>query len=129
MKIDLPARRRGRRINLTPMIDVVLMLLVFFMMVSRFGGTQGIGLGVASGQGAVWSGPPRLVDLGAVGLRLNGIAVTLEGLPAALAPLLRSPDDPVILRAGEGASVQAMVDVMAALRGAGIGNLIVAGAE
>ena len=52
MKIDLPARRPRRRINLTPMIDVVLMLLVFFMMVSRFGGTQGIGLTVAAGQGA-----------------------------------------------------------------------------
>ncbi len=129
MKIDMPARRPRRRINLTPMIDVVLMLLVFFMMVSRFGGTQGIGLSVATGQGAAWSGPPRLVSLEAEGLRLNGIAVTLEGLPAALGPLMASPDDPVILRTGEGAPVQALVDAMAALRAAGIGNLIVAGAE
>ncbi|OYU18989.1 MAG: indolepyruvate ferredoxin oxidoreductase [Rhodobacteraceae bacterium PARR1] len=129
MKIDLPARRPRRRINLTPMIDVVLMLLVFFMMVSRFGGTQGIGLTVASGQGTAWSGPPRLVDLGAEGVRLNGIAVTLESLPAALGPLMVSPDDPVILRTDEGASVQGLVDAMTALRGAGIGNLIVAGSE
>lgn len=129
MKIDLPARRPRRRINLTPMIDVVLMLLVFFMMVSRFGGTQGIGLTVAAGQGAAWVGPPRLVRIEADGLRLNGMAVTLEGLPASLGPLMASPNDTVILRTGEGASVQALVDVMAALRGAGIGTLIVAGGE
>ena len=43
--------------------------------------------------------------------------------------LMAAPDDPVILRAGEGASVQALVDAMAALRGAGIGHLIVLGAE
>jgi biopolymer transport protein ExbD len=129
MKIDLPARRPRRRINLTPMIDVVLMLLVFFMMVSRFGGTQGIGLTMASGQGAAWSGPPRLVDIAADGLRLNGIVVTLDRLPAALAPLMTAPDDPVILQAGEGAPVQALVDAMAALRAAGIGTLILAGSE
>ena len=129
MKIDLPARRPRRRINLTPMIDVVLMLLVFFMMVSRFGGTQGIAVQPAVGTGGAWTGPPRLVSLGADGLRLNGGTVTLEALPGRLAPLMGDPGDPVILRAGEGAPVQALVDAMTALRGAGIGNLVVVGAE
>jgi hypothetical protein len=46
MRIAALARRR-RRLNLTPMIDVVLLLLVFFMMVSRFGGLQGMPLAVA----------------------------------------------------------------------------------
>ena len=130
MKIDLPARRPRRRINLTPMIDVVLMLLVFFMMVSRFGGTQGIAVqpGVP-GQGAAWVGPPRLVSLEADGLLLNGVAVSVDALPGAVAVLQTAPDDPVILRAGDGALVQALVDAMEALRGAGIGNLIVVGAE
>ena len=129
MKIDLPARRPRRRINLTPMIDVVLMLLVFFMMVSRFGGTQGIAVQTAQGQGGAWVGPPRLVSLEAGGVRLNGVAVTLEALPGAVQRLMAAPDDPVILRAGEGAPVQALVDAMAALRGAEIGHLIVLGAE
>ncbi len=84
---------------------------------------------VAAGQGAAWSGPPRLVDIEADGLRLNGVGVTLERLPAALAPLMEAPDDPVILRAGQGAPVQALVDAMAALRAAGIGHLIVAGSQ
>ena len=100
MKIDLPARRPRRRINLTPMIDVVLMLLVFFMMVSRFGGTQGIAVQPATGTGGAWVGPPRLVSLEGQGLRLNGGAVTLEALPGRLAPLMTAPGDPVILRAG-----------------------------
>jgi biopolymer transport protein ExbD len=129
MKIDLPARRPRRRINLTPMIDVVLMLLVFFMMVSRFGGTQGIGLQVAAPAAPAtpvdWSGPPRLVSVGAEGLRLNGVAMAVEDLPEALADLMASPEDPVILRTEAEAPVQALVAVMDALQAAGITRLYV----
>jgi len=129
MKIDLPARRPRRRINLTPMIDVVLMLLVFFMMVSRFGGTQGIGLQVAAPAASAppvdWSGPPRLVSVGAEGLRLNGVAMAVEDLPEALADLMASPEDPVILRTEAEAPVQALVAVMDALQAAGITRLYV----
>lgn len=129
MKIDLPARRPRRRINLTPMIDVVLMLLVFFMMVSRFGGMQGIGMQVAApaadAVAAEWSGPPRLVSVGAGGLRLNGEPVTAEDLPAELAALMADPGDPVILRTEAGAPVQALVDAMDRLRAAGITRLYV----
>lgn len=128
MKIDLPARRPRRRINLTPLIDVVLMLLVFFMMVSRFGGTQGLALQAGQGSG-VWQGPPRLVSVTRDGPRLNGVPTAPDALAVAVAPLMAAPTDPVILKTETGAPVQALVDVMDALRGAGITSLVVMGAE
>lgn len=118
--------RRRRRLNLTPMIDVVLLLLVFFMMVSRFGGLQGMPLAVAGGGAAEWSGPPRLIALAAEGVTLNGVAVTVADLVGRLRPMMASEADPVVLRTGEGAPVQALVDVLDALRAGGITRVIVA---
>lgn len=117
--------RRRRRLNLTPMIDVVLLLLVFFMMVSRFGGMHGMPLAVAGSGGASWSGPPRLVTLGDAGVMLNGAAVPVEGLVAALRPLMATEADPVVLRTGEAAPVQMLVTVLDALRAGGITRVIV----
>ena len=123
MKIDQGFDRPRRRMNLTPMIDVVFLLLVFFMMVSRFGGQHGLPMAVAGAGGAVWQGPPRLVDVEKVGVTLNGLPVT--DLAAALRPLMASPEDPVILRA-KGADVQALVAVMEGLRAQGITHLVLA---
>lgn len=124
MKIADGFHRPRRRMNLTPMIDVVFLLLVFFMMVSRFGGQQGMDLALAGQGGAAWVGPPRLVDIAPQGVALNGVEVV--DLAAALAPLMQSPTDPVVLRATDGADVQAVVTVMRGLRQAGIGNLVLA---
>ena len=115
-----PARRRP---NLTPMIDVVFLLLVFFMLVSRFGTDRALPLSLASG-GAGYAGPPRLVDVAPGGLALNGVPVPIEGLAAALAPLMSGPDDAIILRGREGADLQALVRVMQALEAAGHARLV-----
>lgn len=115
--------RPRRRASLTPMIDVVFLLLVFFMLASRFGREEVLELALAGGGGGEWVGPPRLVDITAGGARLNGIATAPEALAGALAPLMRSPEDPVVVRAREGA-VQDLVSVLDTLRAAGLGNLV-----
>lgn len=117
-----PERPR-RRPSLTPMIDVVFLLLVFFMLASRFGHEELRELSLGGGAGAQWAGPPRLVDVAPGGARLNGVATDPAALGAALAPLMGSPADPVVVRAREGA-VQDLVAVLDALAAAGIGNLI-----
>ena len=114
-----------RRPNLTPMIDVVFLLLVFFMLVSRFGLDLAVPLSVAGGGGEAYSGPPRLIDLRADGLLLNGAPVTLEGLAPALRPLSDRPDDAVILRAGPDVNLQEMVHLMRHLDAAGFTKLVV----
>ena len=117
------APRRRRRISLTPMIDVVFLLLVFFMLAARFGADQAIPLRIGAGAGE-WEGPPRLVEVLPEGQRLNGVAVTPEGLVTGLAPLMEAPGDPVVLRPRDGASLQRLVDVMEALSSAGYTGLI-----
>ncbi|TMM54098.1 ExbD/TolR family protein [Sulfitobacter sabulilitoris] len=116
-----PRPRRGP--SLTPMIDVVFLLLVFFMLVARFGQDFTLPLTTA-GVGAPYAGPPRLVDVTPAGVRLNGGAIDLPGLAAALDPLMRDPSDTVILRPLEGADVQRLVTVIDTLRAAGLERLV-----
>jgi len=115
--------RRRRAPNLTPMIDVVFLLLVFFMLASRFGIDRALPLAVA-GSGGSYSGPPRLVELTLEGLTLNGRAVSLESLPQAVGELTQKPDDAIILRARGEADLQNLVGVMDALGAAGFSRLV-----
>ena len=108
-----PSRRRP---SLTPMIDVVFLLLIFFMLAARFGADAVIRLDLAGG-GDAYDGPPRLVDIAPDALRLNGVAVT--DLPAALAPLMQAAEDIIVLRPRDGADLQRVLDVAAGLRAAG----------
>jgi biopolymer transport protein ExbD len=114
--IDTPRPRR--RPSLTPMIDVVFLLLVFFMLASRFGSDALVPLSLG-GQGTTYSGPPRLIDVLPEGQRLNGVAQSLDEVVAALEGLTESREDTVILRARDGAALQRMVTVVSALRAAG----------
>jgi biopolymer transport protein ExbD len=124
-RFDFGPGRQARRPSLTPLIDVVFLLMVFFMLAARFGAERALPLMPAAGGGGAWQGPPRLVEVAAGGLRLNGRAVPLDGLAAALGPLMPAPDSPVVLRPSEGAPVQALVDAMAVLRAAGMTRLVV----
>ena len=116
-----PTRRR-RRPSLTPMIDVVFLLLVFFMLASRFGIEQVMPLPL--GGAAAYSGPPRLVDIGPDGLWLNGRATAPEALVNALAPMMDTASDTIVLRARDGAALQEVVSVADRLRAAGYTTLV-----
>ncbi|MBQ0805122.1 MULTISPECIES: biopolymer transporter ExbD [unclassified Sulfitobacter] len=116
--------RRSRRPSLTPMIDVVFLLLVFFMLASQFGQDAAVRLSGA-GAGAAYSGPPRLIDIAPDALTLNGMGVDIAGLPDALTPLTQDRADTVILRGTDGASLQRLLDVAQALQAAGFANLVV----
>jgi biopolymer transport protein ExbD len=106
------------------MIDVVFLLLVFFMLAARFGAEGGLRLDLA-GQGGGYSGPPRLVDVLPEGVRLNGVAQDLAAVVAALPALMAAPDDIVVLRPRAGASVQRLVAVSEALAAAGFARVVV----
>ena len=123
MTLSFGHKRPRRRPDLTPMIDVVFLLLVFFMLASRFGAETGMPLQVA-GAASAYAGPPRLVDIGATDLRLNGVAVTEPALAQSLALLMTSPQDTVVLRAGDGVDVQRVVTVMSVLHAAGLQRLV-----
>jgi len=117
--------RHARRPSLTPMIDVVFLLLVFFMLAARFG--HDLSLPVATGGGgAAYDGPPRLVTIGPEALSLNGRETALTALPDALAPLMSDPSDIVVLRPAAGVPLQRLIAVSDALRAAGLTRIVVA---
>ncbi|GFE51079.1 hypothetical protein So717_28320 [Roseobacter cerasinus] len=122
MDLALPDQPR-RRPSLTPMIDVVFLLLVFFMLASRFGMEAVLPLPLASGGGS-YTGPPRLLDVAPHELRLNGVQTAETRLDEALAPLMTAPDDVIILRGRDGATLQRIVQITEQLRRAGFGTVV-----
>ena len=73
--LETAAAPRRRRIGLTPMIDVVFLLLVFFMLASRFGVEGAVPISAAGSGGGGYEGAPRLVEARPDGFRLNGVAL------------------------------------------------------
>ncbi|MGR3603545.1 MAG: ExbD/TolR family protein [Heliomarina sp.] len=122
MTLSLAKSRPRRKPSLTPMIDVVFLLLVFFMLASRFGVDQVMPLPLASG-GSDYSGPPRLVDIQPDALQLNGRKMPIEALIAALKDMTERPDDLIILRGDDETDLQRLVTVAAQLRSAGFSRL------
>lgn len=128
MSFSFTAPRSRRRPSLTPMIDVVFLLLVFFMLAARFGQETEITLtpGGGASDAAAWQGPPRLIRIAPDAVSLNGVDVALSDLPRALAQLIRTPGDAIILVPVDGADLQRLLDVMTTLTASGHDNLILA---
>ncbi len=125
MFVIAPPRPR-RRPSLTPMIDVVFLLLVFFMLAARFGIEGVLPLTLETpGAAADYSGPPRLVDVRPDALALNGVATDDATLIADLARLTDAPEDAILLRPRDGADLQRLVSVLEGLRDAGFARLVI----
>ncbi|MEX2518729.1 MAG: biopolymer transporter ExbD [Paracoccaceae bacterium] len=124
-QVSYGVERPRRRPSLTPMIDVVFLLLVFFMLAARFGVDQALQLPLA-GSGDDYRGPPRLVEITPEGVTLNGAPVAEEGLAAALSPLMADPSDTIVLRGRDGAALQRAIDIAETLTAAGYSALVLA---
>jgi len=121
-----PARRR-QLISLTPLIDVVFILLVFFMLASSFLDWRAIDLdapapatGSSSLEGAL------LVEVTDQGIRLAGEMLTLDSLQEKLSKrIAEKPNQRVLVRPAEGVPLQPVVQVIDRLVAAGAHNLSV----
>lgn len=120
--MNLGDQRVRRRISLTPMIDVVFLLLFFFMIAARFGADHGISFSSGTGQSDA-SSSPRLIDIFPESVALNGVSVASDALIGALAHLTSEASSVVILRPKEGTDLQRLIDVAEELRRAGYQNL------
>lgn len=115
--------RARRKPALTPLIDVVFLLLVFFMLAAQFGRETALDMAKPGGAGE-YEGPPRLVTLLPDGVLLNGAPLDRADLPQALAALMEKPSDAIALRAEGGADVQRLTDLAQRLTAAGFARLV-----
>lgn len=127
MQIDTPVTPR-RRLSMTPLIDVVFLLLVFFMLASTFLQYSRIDVtGSRPGASSRHVSGSQYVRVHAGGrLDLNGVPVALEDLAAKLDRNAGEDGSRVILRPVADANVQHLVTVMEAVKHARITELIVA---
>jgi biopolymer transport protein ExbD len=115
-----PQRRRSAIISLTPLIDVVFILLVFFMLASSFLDWRTLALDTAAvGQPVPSVQDTLVVQIDGDELRLNGEVTTLETL-IDRARARQPADHPVSLQPLADTRVQAMVRVLDALNAAGV---------
>jgi biopolymer transport protein ExbD len=123
-----PERRREQaRIEIIPMIDVMMFLLVFFVLIS-------INVLPATGQKVALPGsaaPAKIVEPKRVTVTITKDGVfELDGQPLPLDRLTgelrgkQTPDTPlaVVINGDQGAVLQNLVDVLDALKAAGVTN-------
>lgn len=115
MRLDADIRR-ARRLSLTPLIDVIFLLLLFFMLSStftRFGEVEiaGSAAGVQTA-----STPDILVSLDGTSVRVNGISMDNEQAVAELSRLEDGDAETVLIVVGEQVASQALVQFVEAAR-------------
>lgn len=120
-------RRSGQVPNLTPLIDIVFLLLVFFMLTAYFVRDEGlpIELPEASSAAAIEEQQPLKIEIGKGGMvLLNGAPVTIDGLADHLKTLLAARENKrVVLHGDRAVPLGDTVRVMDAARLAGATGL------
>lgn len=116
--------RARRRPGLTPLIDVVFLLLVFFMLASQFGREHTLAISPGGMDAKAYSGPPRLVTVLPEALRLNGREIDAGDLLATLDDLTETREDPIILQPRDDATLQRLTTVLDALSAAGFTGIV-----
>ncbi len=111
------------------MIDVVFLLLVFFMLAARFGTVFHVPIASATSGLAPYSGPPRLVTVAQTTLLLNGVVVDESSLGQALSNLMQSPEDVILLTASQGVSTQRLIWALDILRTQGFEQVVMVGGD
>lgn len=118
--------RIGTRLDIAPLVDVVFLLLLFFLLTSSYvvHGALDITLPASTTSEAL-ADQALVVTVAADGsVRIEGEAIAADELAAAVGRLLaRRSTRSVVLQADAAARVQRLVTVLDALREAGAGEL------
>ena len=118
----MPRQRRGplrRPVALTSLIDVVFLLLLFFMLSSTFLKPREVTLSAAGSGAGTGNGtaPPLFLRLGPGELLVNGQPVALEAAAAAVRALSGPAPAPVLVSLTDGVTAQRLADLLGALAG------------
>ena len=127
--------RKKARIEIIPMIDVMMFLLVFFVLISvnvipalgiktqQPNSSQAQNLKTADKQVVVTLGREGSIQLDGQNLELNNLVSAIKAKDIA------SEQIAVIVNSDKGAEVQTLVDVMDAIKAAGLGKVSLAARE
>lgn len=113
-------------INLTPMIDVVFLLVIFFMVGSKFSEAESrieVNVPAVGEMRSITRGPDELtVDIGVDGtVSVDGQSVSLTQLTSMLRDQHKNyPALKVVVRGEASGSLQQTVEVLHAVRGSGV---------
>lgn len=119
MSLQLSRPSNATRIGLTPLIDVVFILLLFFMLATNFQRWQALDIdsaqsekspGSANMQSMLLRLRPNRIDLAGEEIRLTQLGLTLRTLMA------ETPDAEILVMATEAVPLQQIVEVMDTLR-------------
>lgn len=122
-------KRRKVTINITSLIDVVFLLLIFFMVSTTFIDQPGISLDLPNAQSTVEAEPDEVIlTISPDGnLYLDGKQILLKQLKAALENKFdQHPNKTLILKADKDVSHGIVVQVMDTAKIVGIEKLVVA---
>jgi biopolymer transport protein ExbD len=125
--MDIPVRNKTNGLNLTPLIDIVFLLLVFFLLTTHFIEEDGIGVRLPSAasvttrdRNEVAVAITREGDLFVEGQRLG-----LDGLAEKLGTMIKD-DTTIVIRGDRDVPLQTAVSVMETAKKAGASRLVVA---
>jgi len=128
--MDFEGRARiHSHLDIAPLIDIVFLLLVFFMLTSTFMVPEAIELELPeSSSASITETQPIVVSLDKTGrLALNGKAIELDQLRMAIEPLLKqNADSAITLKSDARTEVQQLLKVMDEIRAAGGRNVALA---
>ncbi|WP_255465873.1 biopolymer transporter ExbD [Salipiger sp. IMCC34102] len=114
------SRRKARRraLSLTSLIDVIFLLLLFFMLSSTFSRFAEVELTVgAAGDGGTADAAPLFLRLAPDTLSLNGELVALDALAGAFPDVEAEAPLVVLVSMAAGVTSQRLTDLLGVLRG------------
>jgi len=129
MQLEAGRRRRVLQVSLTPLIDVVFILLLFFLLSSTF--TQWRELKVVAPGEAVNNAPKNLLKVQLISsqgeIRVEGQHYTSADAAGLRELVSAHPDTVFVIDAEDGLTTQAMVTLADRLQQAGAGQVSLAG--
>lgn len=128
-----PKKPVAPEINMMPLIDVVLQLVIFFMLTTQFVTLPGITINlpsVAPGSQATAMERLEVVVADSGDLYVDGLVVPQGGLAGALARTAQDPETAVVLLSADRKTTHGrIVDIMDALRRHGFKRIVWAARE
>ncbi len=122
------ARAMRRAISLTPLIDVIFLLLLFFMLSSTFTRFADVPLVVAGGQQAPTDQPDRIqvfVRLGPDGATVNGAPTDLADIPLSVQQVAGDAPLQILLSVAPKTASQLLVVALAQSRSINNAQIVV----